>query len=68
MPRKIISCLLHTIDLFNEHSAMIGVFGNSMACRLIFRYDSLYSPQAFPGNYHPTSYSQFTFVQLIIPN
>lgn len=54
-PRRIISYLLHTIDLFKENNARTALFGTSMACRLIFRHDT------------PHSLSQKTATQPVIP-
>lgn len=54
-PRRIISYLLHTTDLFNENNARIALVGNSRAHRLIFRCDT------------PHSLSQETATQLVIP-
>lgn len=54
-PRRIISYLLHTTDLFNENNARIALVGSSRACRLIFRYNT------------PHSLSQETATQPVIP-
>lgn len=53
--RRIISYLMHTIDLFNESSARIALVGDSRECRLIFRYDT------------PHSLSQEIATQSVIP-